>query len=201
MSNARELGDLGGVVTVENGNVGIGAPSPGVKLDVNGAVRVGTAANPTTIASNAQLYDQANIGPTISGFNFTVRTAAVGDAPVERLRVRSDGSRWTDNNTLPAFECRAWVNFDGQTGSGNTVRASGNVSSVTRNSTGIYTVNYTTAMPDTNYSCSGLSGPDGTMHALRFTGAEYLTTSTQIQTIRFDNLNVDRSTVIFQVFR
>lgn len=49
-----------------------------------------------------------------------------------------------------AYGCRAWVNFNGVTTA--TIRASGNVSSVTRNSTGDYTVNFTTAMPDVNYS-------------------------------------------------
>jgi hypothetical protein len=56
-------------------------------------------------------------------------------------------------NTLTAtnqesFSCRAWVNFNGTTGA---IRGSGNVSSVTRNSAGNYTVNFTDAMPDTNY--------------------------------------------------
>jgi hypothetical protein len=51
---------------------------------------------------------------------------------------------------------RAWVNFDGTTSPG-TIRGSGNVSSVTRNGTGDYTVNFTTAMPDANYSLGGSS--------------------------------------------
>jgi hypothetical protein len=55
---------------------------------------------------------------------------------------------------LPAYQCRAWVNFDGTTSPG-TIRASGNVSSVTRNGTGDYTINFTTAMPDANYSLTG----------------------------------------------
>jgi hypothetical protein len=49
-----------------------------------------------------------------------------------------------------AYGCRAWVNFNG-TGT-VAIRASGNVSSITDNGTGIYTVNLTTAMSDTNYS-------------------------------------------------
>lgn len=50
--------------------------------------------------------------------------------------------------------CRAWVNFDGTTNTGGfcTIRASFNVTSVADNSTGNYTVNFTTAMPDENYS-------------------------------------------------
>jgi hypothetical protein len=46
--------------------------------------------------------------------------------------------------------CRAWVNFNG-TGT-VAIRASFNVSSITDNGTGNYTVNFTTAMPDANYS-------------------------------------------------
>jgi len=50
-----------------------------------------------------------------------------------------------------AYGCRAWVNFNG-TGT-VAIRASGNVTSITDNGTGDYTVNFTTAMPDANYSC------------------------------------------------
>lgn len=53
-------------------------------------------------------------------------------------------------STAVAYGCRAWVNFNG-TGT-VAVRASGNVSSLTDNGTGDYTVNFTTAMPDTNFS-------------------------------------------------
>ena len=50
----------------------------------------------------------------------------------------------------PLYFCRAWVNFNG-TGTVS-IRASGNVSSITDNGTGDYTVNFTTAMADANYS-------------------------------------------------
>jgi hypothetical protein len=45
--------------------------------------------------------------------------------------------------------CKAWVNFDG-TGTPS-IRAAYNVSSITDNGTGSYTVNFTTAFADTNY--------------------------------------------------
>jgi hypothetical protein len=48
-----------------------------------------------------------------------------------------------------AYGCRAWVNFNG-TGT-VAIRASGNVSSITDNGVGQYTVNLTNAMPDANY--------------------------------------------------
>jgi hypothetical protein len=59
----------------------------------------------------------------------------------------------TVSGTAPLYACRAWVNFDG-TGV-VAIRASGNVSSITDNGTGDYTVNFTTAMPDANYSING----------------------------------------------
>jgi len=62
-----------------------------------------------------------------------------------------------------AYGCRAWVNFDGTTASPSTIRGSGNVSSVTKDGTGRYTVNFTTAMPDANY-------------AVGFAGSKYDTT-------------------------
>jgi hypothetical protein len=60
------------------------------------------------------------------------------------------------NNTRVA---KAWVNFNG-TGT-VAIRASYNVSSITDNGTGKYTVNFTTAMPDTNYTFSGAAGGTG----------------------------------------
>jgi hypothetical protein len=54
-----------------------------------------------------------------------------------------------------AYGCRAWVNFNG-TGT-VAIRASGNVTSITDGGIGIYTVNFTTAMPDGNYAFSGIA--------------------------------------------
>lgn len=58
----------------------------------------------------------------------------------------------TPTGSAPSYLCRAWVNFNG-TGT-VAIRASGNVTSITDNGTGDYTVNFTTAMPDANYSAS-----------------------------------------------
>ena len=55
------------------------------------------------------------------------------------------------SGSAPMYAARAWVNFNGTTSPG-TIRASGNVSSVTRNGTGDFSVNFVTAMPDVNYA-------------------------------------------------
>ena len=55
--------------------------------------------------------------------------------------------------SAPVYACRAWVNFNG-TGT-PAILASGNVTSITDNGVGDYTLNFTTAMPDANYSVVG----------------------------------------------
>ena len=57
--------------------------------------------------------------------------------------------------SAPIYGCRAWVNFDGS--GAPSIRASGNVSSITDNGVGDYTINFTTAMPDANYAMVGSS--------------------------------------------
>ena len=56
----------------------------------------------------------------------------------------------TASGSAPSYSARAWVNFNG-TGA-VAIRESGNVSSITDNGTGDYTINFTTAMPDADYS-------------------------------------------------
>jgi len=65
-------------------------------------------------------------------------------------------SLFSASGSAPVFAPRAWVNFNGD--GTISVRASGNVSSVTDQGTGDYTVNFSTAMSDTNFSCVGSSG-------------------------------------------
>tara|TARA_B100001939_G_scaffold337492_1_gene341897 strand:+ start:486 stop:962 length:477 start_codon:yes stop_codon:yes gene_type:complete len=55
-----------------------------------------------------------------------------------------------------AYGCRAWVNFNG--GGTVAIRDSGNVSSITDNGTGDYTVNFTVSMPDINYTTTYAGG-------------------------------------------
>ena len=67
----------------------------------------------------------------------------------------------TITNSAPAVtagEAKAWVNFNG---SGGTIRASYNVSSITVSSAGQYIVNFTNAFSDTNYSAIVSAGTGG----------------------------------------
>lgn len=65
---------------------------------------------------------------------------------ISSLRMREG---FNATGSAPVYACRAWVNFNG-TGT-VAIRASGNVSSITDNGPGDYTVNFSTAMPDADY--------------------------------------------------
>ena len=87
-------------------------------------------------------------------------TFYVGNA--ERMRVDTSGNLQFNSgygSVATAYGCRAWVNFNG-TGT-VAIRASGNVTSITDNNTGDYTVNFTTAMPDANYATTASPGDNG----------------------------------------
>ena len=64
----------------------------------------------------------------------------------------------TPVGTAPGYMARAWVNFNG-TGT-VAIRASGNVSSITDNGVGNYSANFTSQMPDANYSAVASIGTD-----------------------------------------
>ena len=81
----------------------------------------------------------------------SIVTADIANAAITAAKL--DGAQ---SGSAPIYAARAWVNFNG-TGT-VAIRASGNVSSITDNGTGDYTVNFTTAMPDANYSISGVIG-------------------------------------------
>ena len=68
----------------------------------------------------------------------------------------SDGTNSTSATNCIQGSAKAWVNFNGSTAA---IRASYNVSSVTKNGTGDYTLNFTNAMSDANYAWSGSQQP------------------------------------------
>lgn len=85
----------------------------------------------------------------------------------------------TVSGTAPLYMCRAWVNFNG-TGT-VAIRANGNVTSITDNGTGDYTVNFTTAIVDANYSVVTSTGDTtgiGTTSGARALSPMTLTTTT-----------------------
>ncbi len=76
-------------------------------------------------------------------------TLNVGTVKTDTIKTSAD---------VEVYTCRAWVNFNG-TGT-VAIRASGNVSSITDNGAGDYTVNFTNAMADANFSAVSSTGID-----------------------------------------
>ena len=104
--------------------------------------------------------------------------------------------------------CRAWVNFNG-TGT-IAIRASFNVSSITDNGTGNYTVNFTIAMPDGKYMVAlgqptGATGSlDGRQQQLAAVqvGGDYTSSGVQISCFNsVSGANADPLQVNVAIFR
>jgi len=87
--------------------------------------------------------DVPNI-PTLSINNPLVSSTGV---------IKANNLDGLQTDTAPIYGARAWVNFNGVTTA--TIRASGNVSSVTRSGLGLYTINFNTNIQDTNYCVIG----------------------------------------------
>ena len=77
-----------------------------------------------------------------------------------------------------AYGCRAWVKFTGGTA---TIAASGGVSSVTRNSTGHYTINLSFTMPDINYAIAAMPYNQSSGNGTRGIVGEGTPTTTSFQ--------------------
>jgi hypothetical protein len=121
----------------------------------------------------------------------------------------STGVTYPDGSSQASGQqaCKAWVNFNG-TGT-VAIRAAYNVSSITDNATGDYTVNFTTAFADANYcvtaACSVIGGSrsgNPTMNLVASSGVEQAPTTSNF---RFDtcyaNTAYDPTYVYASVFR
>jgi hypothetical protein len=188
------------------GNVGIGTTSPISELHIEKAtqahISVKTASsNMAKFGSKGNdVYIAGTAGATNVIFKRNVTsTDHPADSGIETARIDSSGNLKFNSgygSAATAYGCRAWVNFNG-TGT-VAIRASGNVSSITDNGTGNYTVNFTTAMPDVNYcavtDCGALTS-GGTMAGNIATG------SFRMLTMNGSFANEDRSIVFASVFR
>ena len=165
-----------------SGNVGIGASSPSNKLEVNGSLYQyngyaglggfnaggGNTAPANSGTSFSTNISNGNAEVDIWNTNDPASFANTGILFTQRLTstTRRDLMFLHNNGNLQfnsgygslaiAYGCRAWVNFNG-TGTVS-IRASGNVSSITDYGVGAYGINFSTAMPDTNYATVSTTG-------------------------------------------
>ncbi len=98
-------------------------------------------------------------------------TAAVTNTKLASNAVTIDKLGTTEQSQL----CKAWVNFNGT--STVSIRAAYNVSSITDNGVGHYTINFTTPMPDANYAAIASGSPTSTTTLNYATGTDSLTTT------------------------
>jgi hypothetical protein len=138
-----------------SGNVGIGTSSPGAKLHIVSAD--GGSTTGLTVQKSGQNFFQfyADTNNTDGVVTCAGAIRFENGSNTERMRIDSSGNLLFNSgygSVAVAYGCRAWVNFNG-TGT-VAIRGSGNVSSITDNGTGRYTVNFTTALVDVNYGAS-----------------------------------------------
>jgi hypothetical protein len=134
-------------VTTSNANTAVGNSS------------VTFTSNTGTISAGMIVYGAGfGYGTTVTSVvnanTIVLSTAAANTSTNTRLSFVEPNKLVTAEAAAPGL-CKAWVNFNG-TGT-VAIRAAFNVSSITDNGTANYTVNFTTAMPDTNY-CIVASG-------------------------------------------
>ena len=124
-----------------------------------------------------------------------VTTAKVADANITAAKL--DGAQ---SGSAPIYGARAWVSFDGS--STVAIRASGNVSSITDNGTGDYTVNFTTAMQDANYCATASASASPSQSALTEFGDRVITAaSIRLATRNFASYRIDPFEVYVAIFR
>lgn len=114
----------------------------------------------------------------------------------------SSGSATTTTNNVVNGCAKAWVNFNGNNSPG-TIRAQHNVSSVTKNGTGDYTINFTNTLPNADYSVLTTNGnSDGgfTIQIIAFGQSSLSTTSVRTISKGTNGVNFDRDYIGVAVF-
>jgi hypothetical protein len=159
-----------------SGRVGIGTTSPSTSLEIQLAAANATSGNvyvvpPTAGQARYRLYNTGGTAEWIFGqktgtdHDFKLSKLIAG-SEVDYLAVTTAGILQFDSgygSNANAYGCRAWANINA--GATPSIRASGNVSSVTDAGSGVgdFLVSFTTAMPDANYAAVVTAGGAGTL--------------------------------------
>jgi len=166
----------------------------------------------TTDGSGTLTFEDGGAGDKIEEGNSSVEVVDTGTGHVAVTVDGSETARFVSGGNFnfnsgfgsaaTAYGCRAWVNFNG-TGT-VAIRGDGNVSSITDNGTGDYTVNFTNSMPDATYSAQVSTG-DGNNNAtvqLSFPDENgFSTSSLGIFSVNEDAGGQDNTQVNVAIFR
>jgi hypothetical protein len=148
---------------------------------------------PTSITSSGITFDDATTQTTSALAAGAIGATQLANGAVTLAKLGTNEQKQV---------CKAWVNFNG-TGT-VAIRKSFNVSSITDHGTGKYTVNFTNALVDNEYSVSGMCSPvDASNNGYATVGLEfggtYSTTAVRITCLGF-NVFIDPATVCVQAF-
>lgn len=170
--------------------------------------------------NNLSVYSESEVDDIVAGATTPSATETIaGKAKIATTAIAQAGTNDTDfltakklrdalnaSGDAPVYACRAWVHFNGV--GVVSVIASGNVSSVTDNGVGDYTLNFATPMPNANYSISSSSTElsDGTPLpvSLRMSGTTPLLKSTSAVRVStrstYNSTLLDVNNISVQVF-
>ena len=178
-------------------------------VNTTGSITTGTTA--LTVTSGTGI----NNGDAVVGEGITPGTTVVSGGGTTSLVLSANAAATLSSKPVSFFSsldlltpantagqlCKAWVNFNG-TGT-VAIRASYNVSSITDNGVGDYTVNFTTALVDANFAATGFAGGGGNLiyAGLSVTGTYSGTTFVRIQTRNGVTPLIDANDVQVAIFR
>ena len=139
-----------------------------------------SSSNVFTIATPAGSGDYTINLPAATG---TLLTTDGDGSSLTGISAGADTSLSNLSSTGESKVCQAWVNFDG-TGTPS-IRDQHNVSTITDNGTGNYTINFTNNLANANYSVSGTvsaNSGNGAAHGLETTKTSHSTSGIGILT-------------------
>ena len=129
----------------------------------------------------------------------SIVTADIADANVTAAKLSG-----AQTGSAPIYGCRAWVNFNGAgtVSTNQTIRASGNVTSVFKNGTGDYTITFATAMVDADYAvCSTTDAANSASLNASIGTVSYATSSIRLLIEASNGVNIDSTFVSVAIFR
>jgi len=181
------------LTTVDSGLISSGAIT--LTTQVTGTLPVANGGTGVTTSTGT--------GATVLSTSPTLTTPLLGTPTSGNLAnctgIPAPAALSTASGSAPSYSARAWVNFNG-TGT-VAIRASGNVSSITDNGTGDYTVNFTTAMPDANYVGVGQGSQVTTATTFQIENTARTANAYRFYTISFPGAATDGLYVSMAFFR